>query len=80
MEVAREAEAFVTRWRARTGEVTHARHRNMLHVILGETLELKTRTSPLLNCTRMARERSSANCATRSMAERISPLSRRATY
>lgn len=40
-EDAREAEAFVTRWRARTGEVTNARHRNMLQVILGETLEHK---------------------------------------
>jgi hypothetical protein len=40
-EDAREAEAFVSRWRPRTGEVTHARDRNMLNVILGETLEHK---------------------------------------
>ena len=38
---AREAEGFVTRWRPRTGEVTNARHRNLLNVILGETLEHK---------------------------------------
>jgi hypothetical protein len=38
---ARDAEAFVTRWRARAGEVTNARHRNMLHLTLGETLEHK---------------------------------------
>ena len=37
----REAEAFVSRWRPRTGDVTHARHRGMLQVILGETLEHK---------------------------------------
>jgi hypothetical protein len=40
-EDTREAEAFVTRWRARAGEVTNARHRNLLHVILGETTEHK---------------------------------------
>jgi hypothetical protein len=40
-EDARDAEAFVARWRARAGDVTHARHRNMLQVILGETLEQK---------------------------------------
>jgi hypothetical protein len=40
-EDARDAEAFVTRWRARLGEVTHARHRSMMQVILGETLEQK---------------------------------------
>jgi hypothetical protein len=38
---ARDAEAFVARWRPRLGEVTHARHRNMLQLILGETLEQK---------------------------------------
>jgi hypothetical protein len=38
---ARDAEAFVKRWRARLDEVTHARHRNMINVILGETLEQK---------------------------------------
>jgi len=37
----READAFVTRWRPRTGEVTNARHRTMLQVILGESLEHK---------------------------------------
>jgi hypothetical protein len=36
-----EAESFVKRWRPRLGEVTHARHRNMMQVILGETLEHK---------------------------------------
>jgi hypothetical protein len=40
-EDARDADAFVTRWRAKAGGVTNARHRNMLHVILGETLEHK---------------------------------------
>jgi hypothetical protein len=40
-EDAREASDFVTRWRARTAEVTNARHRGMLQVILGETLEQK---------------------------------------
>jgi len=38
---AREAESFVTRWRPRTDEVTHARHRGMLQVVLGEMLEHK---------------------------------------
>jgi hypothetical protein len=40
-EDAREAAAFVTRWRARIGEMTNARHRGMVQVILGETLEHK---------------------------------------
>jgi hypothetical protein len=40
-EDSREAVAFVSRWRPRAGQVTHARHRNMLHVILGEVLEHK---------------------------------------
>ena len=40
-EDAREAEAFVTRWRARLSEVSNARHRTMLQVILGETAEHK---------------------------------------
>ena len=31
--------AFVHKWRERVPEVTHARHRTMLDVILGETLE-----------------------------------------
>jgi len=38
---ARDTEAFVNRWRPRLPEVTHARHRNMMNVILGETLEQK---------------------------------------
>ena len=36
-----EAERFVDKWRPRLDAVTHARHRNMLRVILGETLEHK---------------------------------------
>lgn len=40
-EDAREAQTFVECWRPRTGEVTHARHRSLLQVILGETLEHK---------------------------------------
>jgi ParB-like chromosome segregation protein Spo0J len=38
---AREADALVSRWRPRLAEVTHARHRNMMQVILGETMEHK---------------------------------------
>lgn len=33
--------AFVEKWRPRVDAVTHARHRNMLNVILGESLEHK---------------------------------------
>ena len=40
-EDAREAEAFVSSWRARLGAIAHARHRIMLQVILGETAEHK---------------------------------------
>ena len=40
-EDAREAEAFVARWRARLSDVTNARHRGMMQVVLGETLEHK---------------------------------------
>ena len=36
---AREAQAFVERWRPRVESVTNARHRGMLEVILGETIE-----------------------------------------
>lgn len=36
---ARNARAFVDRWRPRVEAVTNARHRGMLNVILGETLE-----------------------------------------
>jgi hypothetical protein len=35
------AQAFVDRWRPRIEKVTHARHKTMLRVILGETLEHK---------------------------------------
>ncbi len=38
---ARQADAFVARWRARLPEITNARHRGMIQVILGETLEHK---------------------------------------
>jgi hypothetical protein len=38
---ARLAQAFVDRWRDRVESVTNARHRGMLRVILGETLEHK---------------------------------------
>jgi hypothetical protein len=34
-------QAFVDRWRPRVEKMTNARHRNMLRVILGETLEQK---------------------------------------
>jgi hypothetical protein len=37
----REAEAFVERWRPRIDQMSNARHRRMLNVILGETLEQK---------------------------------------
>ena len=40
-EDARTAGEFVAHWRARIDEVTHARHRNMMSVILGEMLEQK---------------------------------------
>ena len=35
------AAEFVSRWRPRVDKLTHARHRTMLNVILGETLEHK---------------------------------------
>jgi hypothetical protein len=38
-EDASDAEAFVNRWRPRIEGMTNARHRGMLRVILGETLE-----------------------------------------
>ena len=38
-EDARAATAFVERWRPRVDAMKHARHRGMLGVILGETLE-----------------------------------------
>jgi hypothetical protein len=40
-EDAREAQAFVDRWRPRLETMTHARHQGMLRVVLGETLEHK---------------------------------------
>jgi hypothetical protein len=40
-EDARDAQAFVDRWRPRVETMTNARHRGMLGVILGETLEQK---------------------------------------
>jgi hypothetical protein len=40
-EDAHEAEAFVARWRPQVAEMTQARHRLMLQVVLGETLEQK---------------------------------------
>ena len=36
---ARHLQAFVEKWRDRVAGVTHARHRTMLNVILGESLE-----------------------------------------
>jgi hypothetical protein len=36
-----DAQAFVDKWRPRVEALTHARHRTMLNVILGETLEHK---------------------------------------
>ena len=38
---ARAAQAFVDRWKPRVEAMTNARHRGMLRVILGETLEQK---------------------------------------
>jgi hypothetical protein len=40
-EDVREAETFVSRWRPRVTDVTNARHRGMMQVVLGETLEHK---------------------------------------
>jgi hypothetical protein len=40
-EDARSAQAFVDRWRPRVDAMANARHRGMLRVILGETLEQK---------------------------------------
>jgi len=36
-----DAQRFVDKWRPRLEAMTHARHRNMLQVIIGETLEHK---------------------------------------
>ena len=38
-EEARLLAAFVEKWRGRVNELTHARHRTMLNVVLGEALE-----------------------------------------
>jgi Mn-containing catalase len=38
-EDARTLHGFVDRWRRRVDEMTHARHRTMLNVVLGESLE-----------------------------------------
>ena len=38
-EDARTLRAFVERWRSRIEAMTHARHRTMLNVVLGESLE-----------------------------------------
>ena len=38
---AKTADQFVARWRDRTEAIAHARHRGMIQVILGETLEHK---------------------------------------
>jgi hypothetical protein len=40
-EDARDAQSFVDRWRPRVEAMTHARHRTMLRVVLGEILEQK---------------------------------------
>ena len=40
-EDARQAATFVSSWRARLDQVTQARHRSMMGVVLGETLEHK---------------------------------------
>jgi hypothetical protein len=40
-EDARSNEAFVARWRPRLAEVNNARLRNLMQVVLGETLEQK---------------------------------------
>src|SRR5207248_7621078 len=40
-EDARDAQAFVDRWGPRVEAMTNARHRGMLRVVLGETLEQK---------------------------------------
>ena len=38
-EDASQTEAFATKWRARIDEIGNARHRTMVNVIIGETLE-----------------------------------------
>jgi hypothetical protein len=48
-EDARDAQAFVDRWRPRVETMANARHRGMLRVILGETLEQKRFFEQALN-------------------------------
>jgi hypothetical protein len=38
---ARLSDAFAVRWQSRLASITHARHRNLIRVIIGETLEQK---------------------------------------
>jgi hypothetical protein len=38
---ARDNQSFVDKWRDRVEQVTHARHKGMLRVVLGEMLEHK---------------------------------------
>jgi hypothetical protein len=38
---AEDIAAFVAKWRPRLDDVTHARHRSLMNVIIGETLEQK---------------------------------------
>ena len=38
---AQDAAAFVAKWRPRLSDITHARHRNLLNLVIGETLEQK---------------------------------------
>lgn len=40
-EDARDAQAFVDRWKPKVEAMNNARHRNMLRIVLGETLEQK---------------------------------------
>jgi len=40
-EDARDAQAFVDRWRPRVDAMAHARHAKMLRVVIGEVLEAK---------------------------------------
>lgn len=40
-EDARDAQAFIDRWKPRVDAMTNARHQGMLRVILGETMEQK---------------------------------------
>ena len=40
-EDARDADAFATRWRSRLADIGNARHRTMLQLMCGETLEQK---------------------------------------